>query len=617
MNEKTIIIFSGYNQRAVIAFLRTVCVHNLPYAIIASNAEDPIFKSTYAHAVVAVRTRKELDLADLSACLERARAAVPAERYWVAPSTEALNRFLLDNRQYFESLSVEIPLVGKSLYELISDKALFSRLCRERNICVPAEFPSLSAATVPFVAKPVRYFNATGRAYSPELILTEAEKERFAGEYPAHDFYFQEFVAGQSFYLLYYFAKSGEVVSFSQKNLAQQPGGKSIIAAEPAAIHLSAASRPYEEMFRDLGFTGLVMVEVIEDKDGNFVMIEANPRFWGPSQLFVDNGINLFDYLLFDHGFLPMKPHVSTLAQKKYFWYGGIAQTRNAGQNPVYHCPICPDEMTQYDIYRRKDTLAIYEQEIMNTTTHLIELYQKTSKHSNYQALPTCLKPIIDAAALATHSRHEPERLAYILNSLAIKGKSVMDIGGNTGYFTFEAADAGARKVTYIEGNTAHADFVRTAARHLRKDDVIDVRNAYFDFCDYSAADACDIVLLLNVLHHLGDDFGSLDDPSRIKEQILRRLNSVSQIATYCVFQMGFNWKGDRNSCLFERGTKQEMIDYIAAGVEPCWEVLRTGIAERVPGGIVYNDLNDSNIARDDSLGEFLNRPLFILKSRV
>ena len=45
------------------------------------------------------------------------------------------------------------------------------------------------------------------------------------------------------------------------------------------------------------------MVEVKHLSNKNY-MIEANPRFWGPSQLFVDAGINLFEAFLVDNGLL-------------------------------------------------------------------------------------------------------------------------------------------------------------------------------------------------------------------------------------------------------------------------------------------------------------------------
>ena len=99
------------------------------------------------------------------------------------------------------------------------------------------------------------------------------------------------------------------------------------------------------------------------------------------------------------------------------------------------------------------------------------------------------------------------------------------------------------------------------------------------------------------------------------KQHIIIQLLSLKEKAEYIVFQLGFNWKGNRNLCLFENGTKQELIDFIKEEIKGVFEILHIGIAEKEDEQIVYKELNNNNINRDDSLGEFLNRPLFILKS--
>ena len=58
------------------------------------------------------------------------------------------------------------------------------------------------------------------------------------------------------------------------------------------------------------------------------------------------------------------------------------------------------------------------------------------------------------------------------------------------------------------------------------------------------------------------------------------------------------------------------MIDFITQGIQSNWDVVSIAVPEKTESGIVYKELNDKNIIREDSLGEFLNRPLFILKSK-
>jgi hypothetical protein len=248
--------------------------------------------------------------------------------------------------------------------------------------------------------------------------------------------------------------------------------------------------------------------------------------------------------------------------------------------------------------------------------TSLLELYQQTSKHSNYQVLAPALAPLLDSAALTVQSRHEQERLAYILAHLPVQGLQMADIGGNTGFFSFELLAHGAQHVDYHEGNQAHHAFVCAAAARLGLAGRLRAHQGYVCF-EPAELDPQDCTLLLNVLHHLGDDFG---DPGTAKTAARQRMLECLAVLAYSsrqlVFQLGFNWKGDRHQPLFEGGSKAEMIDFIRQGTAADWDIITVGVAERAGAGIMYRDLSDRNIARDDSLGEFLNRPLFLMHSR-
>jgi hypothetical protein len=252
----------------------------------------------------------------------------------------------------------------------------------------------------------------------------------------------------------------------------------------------------------------------------------------------------------------------------------------------------------------------------MGIAEELSASLKKQSKHSQYQALPDSLKPVLEGAGVEAKGRYENERLRYILGRIDIKGRSVADIGGNTGFFTFESAGAGARSVHYYDGNREHADFVKLAVAHLGLKDKITVSNEYLDF-EKAGAEKYSVMLLLNVLHHVGDDFGDRAmTMENAKRSIIEKLNRLRDSADVLVFQLGFNWKGDVRRCLFEDGTKKEMMDFIRYGTAGCWEILYTGIAVKKGGAVEYEDLNEANIARDNSMGEFLNRPLFIMRSK-
>jgi len=251
----------------------------------------------------------------------------------------------------------------------------------------------------------------------------------------------------------------------------------------------------------------------------------------------------------------------------------------------------------------------------MNDESTLKDLYEMSSKHAHYQILPPELNDVINAHNITIQSRFEAERLKYILDNIDIKDKYILDIGGNTGYFTFEMLSHGAKHVDYFEGNSNHAKFVRLAAKSLHYESKLSVFDEYHSFI-FPVPRNYDVVLLLNVLHHVGDDYGNQNlSLENAKRQILLSLENVAWNTKYLIFQLGFNWKGDRNQCLFENGTKKELLDFICSGTKNCWDILKIGIPGRVSNKVIYSDLDEVNAMRLDELGEFLNRPLFIMKS--
>ncbi len=251
-----------------------------------------------------------------------------------------------------------------------------------------------------------------------------------------------------------------------------------------------------------------------------------------------------------------------------------------------------------------------------NQIKSLQELYSKTSKHSNYQILSKKLSLLIDKNNIIVKSRFEEERLNYILSRLEIKGKKILDIGCNTGFFTFELLEAGASLSVLYEGNPDHALFVKEAGKLLQYEDKLSVKDSYFTFKNELNNTTFDITLLLNVLHHAGDDYGENNlSIENAKKQIIDSINFFADKTDQLIFQLGFCWKGDRDLLLFDKGSKKEMIDFIKSGTEKNWRIEEIAVAENTNGKVEYKILNQINIERNDKMGEFLNRPLFIMKS--
>lgn len=367
---KLIIIFSGYNQRAVIAFLRTLYENQIDnYGIIAASEEDTILYTRYAKKVAYIRKNKQLCLEEVCFAIKHLYEIYNEKECVIIPSTEALNRFLLTNRQILYKQGCDIPLVNEKLYEEISDKEKFWKICRENNLCTPNLICLQDTYKQPFVAKPKKYFSTKGEVYSPIIIENEIEFSEFKEKYYEEDFTYQEYIEGKSYYLLFYFTQKGRVYKFSQENYAQQAGGKSILAAGCSNLHLdSFITCKYEELFLKMGYYGFVMVELRKNRE-QYYMIEANPRLWGPSQLFCDAGYNLFEAFLNEYGFIDKIPERKINSEEKYLWSGGAKGTLLEDKSCMWfgNGKIQVKENWQLflknDIYRREDTLNIFKRE--------------------------------------------------------------------------------------------------------------------------------------------------------------------------------------------------------------------------------------------------------------
>lgn len=246
---------------------------------------------------------------------------------------------------------------------------------------------------------------------------------------------------------------------------------------------------------------------------------------------------------------------------------------------------------------------------------YLKELYRRNSKHSNYQILPQKIQELLSISDDKTISRYEAERMEFIKGKVDFTDKTVLDIGGNTGFFSFEVLDSGAKNVTYIEGNASHCEFVKTAAE--LSDSRIKTYCKYLDFENDFNEEFFDVIFNLNVIHHLGDDFGNNNiSKENAKQMMSDTFRYFENKCDTMIFQMGFCWKGDRYELLFKNGTKSEMIDFVKSALSDQWINSSIGIAELIAGETIYKDLSSSNLERDDRLGEFRNRPIFILTKR-
>lgn len=367
---KLTLIFSGSNDRAVIAFCRYSRINSISIAIIANGEDDLIFLTDYKSEVIATRPKNVLTWNTLLKHLTFAKNKFSCQEIFILPTTEYINRFLLKNKLKLQQHQVTFGLCDLSLYAEISDKYAFGNLCNKYDILTPKEY-SNEPDSYPFVIKPKKY--ATGHEINqkPTIIYNKKQLNDHLNTYDSNRCYFQEYIGGKSIYLLFHFAKNKSYSVFSQENYIQQHHGGSMILAKSSQYHLdSKLVQPYINLFQKENFHGLVMVEV-KSYNGNYYMIEANPRLWGPSQLILDAQMTLFDEFCIDNELLnkPKSNFTNYINNKIYFWAGGLIKTlRNESELMFYdyNAQLFLNEYQECissEIYLRDDTIYNYLKE--------------------------------------------------------------------------------------------------------------------------------------------------------------------------------------------------------------------------------------------------------------
>ncbi len=66
---------------------------------------------------------------------------------------------------------------------------------------------------------------------------------------------------------------------------------------------------------------------------------------------------------------------------------------------------------------------------------------------------------------------------------------------------------------------------------------------------------------------------------------------------------------------MFEGGEKAALIDFVAQGSADNWLIEEVVVPD--PVSKVYEPISEDNLPRNNQIGEFMNRPLFKMRSRL
>lgn len=350
------VLFSGHNDRAVVALCRFFDAKEVDFVIIASSQADAIIRTAWGSKVIFTRLDKKLDVE----LFKQIQLASNINKLIYCPTTEFMNQFVLENREELEQIGYVINLPSKSIYLDITSK-FKSALVVENILGIKAP-PNLNwdDLTVPCVFKP-NYNVENGKVLYPILCFSEIEASRESNRLTRSNWTIQKYIKGQSYYLCGYLTKDCQYEYFWQLNLMQQPNGKSIVLAkstENPGINV-------EQFFKGLsrvGYFGLLMMELIIDENSNIYYIEINPRFWGPLQLTLDTNPKILELFVSDCG-IDIKS--SPLPDKKDYWY---SWSHGAKDPNCKHYPLLADYgddeikklIEANDLYLKKDTLKLH-----------------------------------------------------------------------------------------------------------------------------------------------------------------------------------------------------------------------------------------------------------------
>jgi hypothetical protein len=346
------LLFSGHNERAVVALCRYFARARLDWVIVAAGRDDAILATAYRERVRFVRADRRVD-----AELLRALGGLAGTPLVYCPTTEFINDVLLAQREALAGSGLVCGLPPASVYRRLTSKldsqALFDGL---PGVSLPRRFHGWP--TAPCVFKPRRNVE-DGRVLYPLLCPTDAALQQALARPGIGRYFAQAFVPGQSYYLCAYLARDGRRASMWQENLMQQPDGKSIVLARSVSNPGLDEAALFERL-RAAGCHGPLMIEFIRSDDGTLHYIETNPRFWGPLQLALDACPAILELFVQDHGDTPRPLSPPAQAPHVYGWSAGARVPGTVVHPAGAALPDALRLLAEHDVYARPDTQALH-----------------------------------------------------------------------------------------------------------------------------------------------------------------------------------------------------------------------------------------------------------------
>lgn len=225
----------------------------------------------------------------------------------------------------------------------------------------------------------------------------------------------------------------------------------------------------------------------------------------------------------------------------------------------------------------------------------LMVLLRQNAKHSAYQMLPDCLGVVgTDLAQGVGFKRQDDKRYNWLASKLTNLSGTVVDIGANLGYFTFQLLKDYSVDVIAYEPYEPHARVI-SIIRELcgYKETRLRVMNQGVGLREIDLLPESNLLLLLNVIQHAGEDYDAdlvrtVDEWRNYAISYLAKLRDKTDML---FFQMGYTWLGhDAKLC-----SDDEIIDFTAKLLTDAgWTIKHCGVISKHALPITYEDYSVS-----------------------
>jgi hypothetical protein len=324
VERSTLIIWWATNTRAC-SVVATLALHNdIDLAIILDpNAPLPP-SQIQSKSKVIQREFKDLTRVEFENIISDAEKHFNNKNSVLAPTSEYLMSVVYNWNKEKKFNNLVIPFNSRFSYDEISSKIFLY----QSNLIPVKRLPKIInnkdvRNSIPFFAKPKRNI-VEGINLKPFKVGTTRDLERY--EELQQSYFAQSFIKGKSFYLCGYVNKQGQLITYIQKNLIQNGENATVILAYFSNSHrLFKYTEFMEDFINEIGFRGPFMAEFKGKKN---LLIEINPRFWGPLLLDLRNGSKILREFFNDFFGVNVNVPPQIIDSKLYYVPGHILKSR-------------------------------------------------------------------------------------------------------------------------------------------------------------------------------------------------------------------------------------------------------------------------------------------------